>query len=108
MDYSSRYTWGPPILVKPGKLSQATSQLHATWNGTHRTIYPPPWWKLEATTTISQANKDETTKTHQQRLRQISGQNIILYTDGSGHNKHIGSATFSPTTNSVLNFGRDS
>src|SRR5436309_1013609 len=50
---------------------------------------------------ISQVNKDEITKTHQQRLRQISAQNMIIYTNGSGHNKHIGAATFSSTTNII-------
>src|SRR5205814_4822777 len=42
--------------------------------------------------------KDEAAKAHQQRLHQISTQDLIIYTDGSGHNGHIGAAIYSPTT----------
>ena len=58
----------------------------------------PPWWKSQATTTISRAHKDVAAKTHLQRLRQIPAQDLIVYTDGSGHNGHIGAAIYSPTT----------
>jgi len=59
----------------------------------------PPWWKLTATTAISNSNKEEATKEHQQRLQQIPAQDLITYTDGSGHGGQIGAAIYSPTIN---------
>jgi ribonuclease HI len=58
----------------------------------------PPWWKLPAITEISPECKDKAAEAHQQRLRQISTEDLIIYTDGSGHNGHIGAAIYSPTT----------
>jgi len=57
----------------------------------------PPWWKLPAITTISPLNKDEAAKAHLQQLSRISAQDMIIYTDGSGHDGHIGTAIYSPT-----------
>ena len=59
----------------------------------------PPWWKLTATTAISNSNKEEATKEHQQRLQQIPAQDLIIYTDGSGHDGQIGAAIYSSTIN---------
>ena len=42
-------------------------------------------------------SKKEVTKTHQERFRQISAQNLIIYTDESDHNGHIGAAIYSST-----------
>jgi hypothetical protein len=68
----------------------------------HITTYiRPPWWKLPATTTISTESKEEAAKAHQQRLRQILPQDLIIYTDGSDHDGHIGAAIYSPTINST-------
>ena len=60
--------------------------------------FRPPWWKPEITTTVTPATKDEAAKVHQQRLRQIPAEDLIIYTDGSGINGHVGAAIFSPTT----------
>lgn len=59
----------------------------------------PPWWKSEVITDISALNKDKAAKAHLQRLQQIPTQDLIIYTDGSSQNGHIGAAIFSPTTN---------
>jgi ribonuclease HI len=61
----------------------------------------PPWWKLPSTTEISPECKDKAAEAHQQRLRQISTEDLIIYTDGSGHNRHIGAAIYSPTTEAI-------
>ena len=61
----------------------------------------PAWWEVPAITAISAASKDEAAKAHQQRLHQISTQDLIIYTDGSGHNGHIGAAIYSPTTSVI-------
>ena len=58
----------------------------------------PPWWSTPATVKISRANKDEAARAHQQQLEEISGEDLIIYTDGSGHNGHVGAAIYSPTT----------
>ena len=58
----------------------------------------PPWWKPKAITTISKAKKDEVAKVHQQRLSRIPTQDLIIYTDGPGHNGNIGAAIYSPST----------
>ena len=64
----------------------------------HIIAYPrPPWWKSTAIITIMPVSKEEAAKAHQERLRQISAQDLIIYTDGSGHNGHIGAAIYSPT-----------
>ena len=57
----------------------------------------PPWWTLVAITEISPLNKENAGKTHLQRLRQISTRDLIIYTDGSGYNGHIGATIYSPT-----------
>jgi ribonuclease HI len=57
----------------------------------------PPWWKLPATTKISSDSKEEAAKAHQERLCQIPTQDLIIYTDGSDHDGHIGAAIYSPT-----------
>src|SRR5436190_2687750 len=57
----------------------------------------PPWWELKATTEISPLNKEKAAQAHEQRLRQTSRQDLIIYTDGSGHDGHIGAAIYSPT-----------
>jgi ribonuclease HI len=61
------------------------------------TYIRPPCWELKATTEIKQANKKEAAQAHQQRLKQISPQDLIIYTDGSGHDGHVGAAIYSPT-----------
>ena len=48
---------------------------------------------------ISPLNKDNAAKAHQQRLQQMSRKDLVMYTDGSGHNGHIGAAIHSPTIN---------
>jgi len=58
----------------------------------------PPWWSTTATVKISPASKDEAAREHQQQLSKISAQDLIIYTDGSGHNGHVGAAIYSPTT----------
>ena len=64
----------------------------------HITAYiRPPWWEPTVITTILKANKDEAAKAHQQRLHRIPTQDLIIYTDGSGHNGNIGAAIYSPT-----------
>jgi ribonuclease HI len=57
----------------------------------------PPWWKSPAITEILSGNKEEAAKAHQERLCQISPQDLIVYTDDSGHDGHIGAAIHSPT-----------
>src|SRR5437762_8337774 len=57
----------------------------------------PPWWKPTVIIAIPKASKDEAAKAHQQRLRHIPTQDLIIYTDRSGHNGHIGAAIYSPT-----------
>ena len=57
----------------------------------------PPWWELKATTEISPLNKEKAAQAHKQRLRQTSRQDLIIYTDGSGYDGHIGAAIYSPT-----------
>ncbi len=61
----------------------------------------PPWWEVPAITAISAASKDEAAKAHQQQLRQISTQDLIIYTDGSGHNGNIDAVIYSPTTSII-------
>ena len=63
------------------------------------TYVRPPWWKLPATTSISGLNKDKAAEEHEQKLCQIPSQDLIIYTDGSGHGGHIGAAIYSPTIN---------
>src|SRR5204863_3863308 len=66
----------------------------------HITAYiRPPRWKLAANTAISTSNKEEAAQEHQQRLQQIPAQDLIIYTDGSGHGGQIGAAIYSPTIN---------
>ena len=38
---------------------------------------------------------------HKQRLSQISTRDLIIYTDGSGHDGHIGAAIYSPSLKAV-------
>ena len=58
----------------------------------------PPWWKSSAITEISRESKDKAAEKHKLR---ISIDDLIIYTDGSGHNGHIGAAIYSPTTNVI-------
>ena len=46
---------------------------------------------------IRRKPKEEAAKVHQERLCQIPAQDLIIYTDGSGQNGHIGAAIYSPT-----------
>jgi ribonuclease HI len=57
----------------------------------------PPWWTSKAKTEISSLSKQEAARAHRQRLRQIPRRDLIIYTDGSGHDGHIGAAIYSPT-----------
>ena len=59
----------------------------------------PPWWNLTASIEISPLNKDNAAKARQQRLQQMSRKDLVVYTDGSGHNGHIGAAMYSSTIN---------
>ena len=59
----------------------------------------PPWWSLAASIEISPFDKDKAAKAHQKRLQQMSRKDLVVYTDGSGHNGHIGAAMHSPTIN---------
>ena len=80
----------------------------------HETELLSPQWHLTSkilriitrmTTTaiirISTSNKDEATKEHQQRLQQIPIQDLIIYTDESGHGGQIDAAIYSPTNNAI-------
>ena len=65
----------------------------------HITAYiRPPWWKSSSHHSNLRLNKEEAAKDHQQRLQQIPAQDLIIYTDGSGHGGQIGAAIYSPTT----------
>ena len=89
---------GPPHTSNLGNLIKHYPE-YIQPNMEHIAAYiRPPWWKSAAITEISRASKDEAAKAHQQRLRQISAQDLIIYTDGSGHNGRIGAAIYSPTT----------
>jgi ribonuclease HI len=57
----------------------------------------PPWWSTTTTVKISPASKDEAARAHQQQSSEISAQDLIIYTDGSGYNGHVGAAIYSPT-----------
>jgi ribonuclease HI len=57
----------------------------------------PPWWSFPASIEISPLNKDKAAKAHQQRLQQMSSKELVVYTDGSGQNGHLGAAMHSPT-----------
>ena len=59
----------------------------------------PPWWSLAASIEISPFDKDKAAKAHQEQLQQMSRKDLVVYTDGSGHNGHIGAAIHSPTIN---------
>src|SRR5213083_8575 len=54
---------------------------------------------MSAITSISASNKDKAAEEHKRRLRQIPAQDLIIYTDGSGHGGHIGAAIYTPTIN---------
>ena len=56
-----------------------------------------PWWKISAITEISSDSKEEAANAHLERLRRISTQDLIIYTDGSDHDGHVGAAIHSPT-----------
>ena len=62
----------------------------------------PPWWTLKATTKISSLNKEKAAQAHKLRLRQIPTQDLVIYTDGSGHDGHIGAGIYSPTLNMTI------
>ncbi len=63
----------------------------------------PPWWTLKARTKISPLNKKEAAQAHKQHLRQIPTQDLVIYTDSSGHDGHVGTAIYSPTLNMMIN-----
>ena len=64
----------------------------------HITAYiRSPWWKSKAIIMIISMDKEEMAKAHQERLCQIPAQDLIIYTDGSNQNGHIGAAIYSPT-----------
>jgi ribonuclease HI len=46
-------------------------------------------------------SKDEAAEAHKLRLSRIPIEALTIYTDGSGHNGHIGAAIYSPTTNAI-------
>src|SRR2546423_13201417 len=97
MDQSSAKTWGTSIHIKSGKLIRHYPK-YIQLGMEHIMAYVrPPWWKLPAITTISPLNKDEAAKAHLQWLSRIPAQDMIIYTDGSGHNGQIGTAIYSPT-----------
>ena len=95
MDKTSTQTWRSPAHVELGKPGQTIPRIYpARQNGAHLCVHPTP----TISSVISAASKDETTKTHQQRLRQIPVQDLIIYTDGSSYNGHTGAAIYSPKT----------
>jgi ribonuclease HI len=88
---------GPPYLSNLENLIKHFPE-HMQSGMEHITAYiRPPWWKPAATITIAPISKEEAAKAHQERLRQIPAQDLIIYTDGSGQNGHIGAAIYSPT-----------
>ena len=91
MDKPSTQERRTPVYVKSGKFNQKLRIEHIA------THIRPPWWELKATTEISPLNKEKAAQAHEQRLRQTSRQDLIIYTDGSGHDGHIGAAIYSPT-----------
>src|SRR5436190_1294627 len=91
---------GPPHMSNLGNLVKHYPEYIQPDKMEHISAYiRPPWWMPTITTAISTANKDEAAKAHQKRLHQIPTQDLIIYTDGSGHNGHIGAAVYSPKTN---------
>ena len=88
---------GPPHMSNLGNLIKHYPE-YLQQNLEHIAAYiRPPWWEPTVITIISKANKDEAAKAHQQRLHRIPKQDLIIYTDGSGHNGNIGAAIYSPT-----------
>ena len=90
---------GPPHMSNLGNLIKHYPQYIQMGMEHIATYIRPPWWKAPAIIEISTASKDKATKAHQQQLRQIPTEDLIIYTDGSSHNGHIGAAIYSPTTN---------
>ena len=90
---------GPPHMSNLGNLVKQYPQYIQPDKMEHISAYiRPPWWTPTISSVISAASKGETTKAHRQRLRQIPAQDLIIYTDGSGHNGHTGAAIYSPKT----------
>src|SRR5438046_2357511 len=93
---------GPPHMSNLGNLIKHYPEYILEPGMEHIAAYiRPPWWEVPAITAISAASKDEAAQAHQQRLRQISTQDLIIYTDGSGHNGHIGATIYPPTTSVI-------
>ena len=68
----------------------------------HISPYIRPFeWSLMASIEVSPLNKDKAAKAHQQQLRQMTGNDLVIYINGSSHNEHIGAAIHSPTINST-------
>jgi len=88
---------GPPYISNLGNLIKHYPQFMQP--GTEHIIpyIRPPWWTTPAITKISQKCKTEAAKAHKQCLHEISKEDLIIYTDGSGHSGHIGAAIYSPT-----------
>lgn len=90
---------GPPYMSNLGNLIKHYPQ-YIQPNMEHIIPYiRPPWWKSPAIIEISRECKDKAAEIHKLRLHRTSAKDLIIYTDGSGHNGHIGAAIYSPTTN---------
>ena len=88
---------GPPHMSNLGNLAKNYPK-YIQPNTEHiATHIRPPWWKQKATTEISPLTKEQAAQAHKQRLNQIPTQDLIIYTDGSGHDGHIGAAIYSPS-----------
>src|SRR5437762_4364082 len=83
-----------PQYIQPDKMEHISAYIR------------PPWWTPTISSVISAASKGETTKAHRQRLRQIPAQDLIIYTDGSGHNGHTGAAIYYILTQNQRHKGR--
>jgi ribonuclease HI len=97
----ARKDGGPPHMSNLGNLVKRYPQ-YIQPNMEH--IIPflrPPWWKSPATTEIPRISKDKAAEAHKLRLSRIPTDALTIYTDGSGHNGHIGAAIYSPTTNVI-------
>jgi len=88
---------GPPYISNLGNLIKKFPKYIQLGTEHIATHIRPPWWKLKATTEISPLNKEKAAQAHEKRLCQTSRQDLIIYTDGSGHDGRVGAAIYSPT-----------